>query len=847
MSIKPLSEPGVPFTASITVDHSVTSLFVLPEGSFYTVESLVLDPVTGVPLRPLIDYMYFQQNVDISHVTAKQTASIIQIRNPAITSVVVKGNYSHGVTQAQIDEWKLFTILYKNVPKWMNWISCLDDVLQVHPNVKRTVTSPSMDKRTLGDVEVEVNYIADQFENGDRLYLPHIQYWQNQLLLIPQTKYEQYMSDLNTYVNKMVQDTGAKFGDFKFTDGDGMKWSNGLRNEYFGTTLKDRGTQPLGSYSYLPKGSRIPSRLTRLFNYVNPVQTVQGLITTDKKSYYYTDTMGITVQITQLNNRVLPDAEVQVIDPTTETIVASFPLPNIRVGTFNFSFSLNNVETSLFSKKLIVRVLQYMWLNPAIIDLLPTADPTDGYIDAELLGISNVGSIEAGGFVNKIKVKFKRVGILKNPQTLYVHLSGDYPISFLHPNYRDLQTFHFPIDFNESEEIVAEFMVDEMWMKHYKVIVSVSKSSNPQDNLAIIAQNLWYITAVPMYPYIQWHFAIKNGFMYDRIDSIEEGNTVYAVGKLSVDYDLMYEFPQLSVVSKGVGSAREGIDFIIDRSNHIKIDEETIAWKIDLPFKPEEEIKYKFLNVKTTSSNTAELWITDKTGPTAISGSWHPSEFLASPIIDWTSEKSTFYLHLKVPGLVDGTILNVSLDSPEMYRNHCTLPSTVTVFGGFALVKVILDAPYVVNPTQFLKLLITGPSINYTTLGIMVLDTAKPYYEIRYIVNELVDGLTAYPGDKIRCQMRCIKDPSASSRAAVMVSGSAVTDDFVLPVGTTSILKVTSVDATDWIDVFVDNLTTKEPMRLDHLTLTTNVIWPVNTNSEKNGLDTNATLNLRSS
>ena len=847
MALKPLSEPGVPFTVSVTVDHSVTSLFTLPEGSFYTVESLLLDPVTGIPLRPLVDYMYFQQNVLVSSLTGKQSASIIQLRNTDITAVIVKGRYSHGVTQEEIDNWFLMTTAYKDVPKWMNWIACLDDPLQQHPNVKRVVKTPTLEMRTLNDVEVEMNYIADQFENGDKLYISHIQYWQNELFNIAQATYNQYMADLNAFVAKLEQDVSGKLGDFKFTDGDAMRWSKGLRNEYFGTTLRDRGSQAIGTYTYLPEGSVKPSRLTNLFQIVNRVQVIQGVISTDKDSYYRTDTMGITVAITQLSNRVLPNAEVQVVDPADEKVYATFPINDIRAATFNFSLNLQDLDVGQFGKKLIVRVPQYMWLNPTIVNVQPNLDPSIGYVTAELLGEDNVGNVNKGGYVNKIKVKFKRVGTLRTPQRLYVHLSGDYPDSVMKPGYPKLQTFDFPVDFNESTEVVAEFVVAENDLNHYRCGVAVSTVADPLNTNAVIKQNVWYITSVPINPYIDWHFAVKNGSLYERITSVEEGGDVYAIGKLSVDYDLMGVIPQLQVVSKGIGSAIEGVDFIIDRTTVIKIDDSTVAWKISLPFKPEQETTYKFLNVKTINSNMAEMWIVDKVGPADIVGSWHASELLNAPVIDWTSENSTFYLRLKTPGLADGTKLNLSLASPEIYRPYITIPAEATVFSGIAIAQIRIAAPEFANPVQYLKIHVTGPNINYTTLGLMIVDTVKPYYELRFIVNQLTNALTAYPGDIIRCQARCIKDASANGTAAVMLSGTALSSDFVLPAGVSSPLKRTVVNDSDWVDLLVDNLTTKEPMRLDYLTLVTSIIFPLSPEGDKLGVDGNLTLNLRSS
>lgn len=848
MSLKPLSEPGVPFTLPITINHNVTSLFVLPEGSFYTVETLVLDPVSGIPLKPLIDYMYFQQVVDISLTTAKQTAAIIQIRNPEITSVVVKGFYSHGVTQDQINNWRALCTLYRDVPAWMNWIACLDDVLQVHPNVKRTVTFPPLDKRTLSDVEVELNYVANQFENGDSLYLSHIEYWQEQLFLIAEKQFNQATTDLSNYLNTMQVNLGSKVGDFLFTTGDGVRWGGSNKNEYFGITLKDRGNSAVGTYTYLPVGSAIPATRARLFNRVTAAQSIQGTVSTNKLEYMPFDTMAITVRVTQLTNRVLTNTKVQVVDLDTQQIVQEFPISNFGVGTYNFQLNLSAIDVSLFKKKLIIRLPEYMWLTPSIVTVTPTTETTKGYIQVELLGETNTGVIDGGGFVNKIKVKFKRVGILTTAETLYVHLSGDYPTNTLKPGYLNLQTYNFPINFDESIVTVAEFLPQGETTSYYKAEVKVSKSKDPANIISIVSQNIWYISSVPINPYIAWYFATKEGNQYTRITSVEEGRDIYAVGKLSVDAPLYGAIPQLVVTSNGVGSAVEGVDFVIDRSTLINIDVETVAYKIALPLKPEQETQYKFLNVKTINSNTAEIWIVDKIAPAPIVASWHNSALLNSPVTDWVSETSTFYLHVKVTGIADGTKLNVSLASPEMYRNYLTYPSQITIYAGVAVVEIRLTTPQVANLTQYIKMLIVGPNINYTTLGVMVLDTSKPFYELRYVVNGLVDALTANPGDTVQCQARCIKAPEGNASAVVMLSGNAITGgieaDFNLSVGS-SLLKSSTISSTSWVDLFINNATVKNPMRLDYLTLTTNVIFPTTPDGVKQGMDSNLTLNLR--
>lgn len=848
MSIKPLSEPGVPFTVSVTIDHDVSSLFVLPEGSFYTVESLLLDPTTGVPLKPLIDYMYFQQVDDLSLVTAKQVAAIIQIRNKDITNVIVKGKYTHGVTVEQINNWNNLCLVYKDAPQWLNWIGCLDDILQVHPNVKRTVDEPSLSRRTLSDVEVELNYIANQFDNGDSLYISHIEYWQDQLFGIAQNKYDQAMNDLNFYLNAMKNDIGPKNGDFLFTTGDASKWSPVNKNEYVGVTLKDRGVNTVGTYTYLPEGTFIPATKVRLFNKVTNVQRIQGNITTNKVSYLPNETISLTVQVSQLVSRVSVNTKVQIVDNETQEIIQEFPIDNFAIGEYNFQFNLGLVTVSDNDKQLIIRLPEYMWLNPAIVTIKPNTDLSKGYIKAELIGESNVGVKASGGYVNTIKVKFKRVGILTNPETLYVHLSGDYPNQLLKPGYSNLQTFNFPVDFTDSIVTIAEFIQDGETTKYYKAEVKVSKTQDPFDTLSIVNQNVWYITSFPINPYITWYFAVKEGLQYTRVTSVEEGQTLYAIGKLSIDASLYGAIPQLTVTSNGVGSAIEGVDFLIDRSTLINIDNETVAYKITLPLKPEQEIRYKFLNVKSINSNVADVWIVDKIVPAPIVASWHKSALLNSPIVDWVSETSIFYLHIEVPGTVDGTILNMSLASPEIYRNYLTFPSQVTIFAGIAIVEIKLAGPQIANLSQYLKFLITGPNINYTTLGLMVLDTSKPYYEIRYLVNGLADTVTAYPGDVIQCQARCIKDISASALAAVMLTGSANIGsggDLELPPGTTSPLKSSTISFINWTDLFNDNVSVKAPMRLDYLSLTTNIIFPTSSDGVKQGTDSNLTLNLR--
>lgn len=851
MALKPLNVDGDPFTQAITVDHSVTSLFVLPEGSFYTVETLVLDPVTGVPLRPLVDYMYFQQVPEIGLASAKQTAAIIQIRNKDITSVVVKGYYTHGITNEQLVNWNNIATLYKDVPLWMNWIGCLDDVLQVHPNVKRTVTDPPMDKRTLSDVEVELNYIAQQAMNGDSLYTSHIEFWQKELFDYIQRRYDQANADLKAYLDKMKVDLSSKVGDFLFTDGDGLKWSGGLQNRYYGVLLKDRDTLPVGSYVYLPQGSAIPSTRTKLFNRVANTQQVAGTLTVNKQQYYQTDIMNITLNITQLVNRVYPDAHVQVIDPSSNKLVAEFEIKDVNVGTYNFQVNLQtSLEMEGFNKQLIIRVSEYLWITPTTCAVTPSGDPTKGRIVAEMLGLNNVGNVTGGGYVNQILVKFRRVGQMAGPIRLYIRIEGDYPDGTLAPGYQPLQVIDFQPNFTESNVIVAKFTPKGSELETYRVNVSVSEAEDPLNTTAIISSNVWYIAGVPINPYVNWYYATLNNGVYTRVSSVEEGNDVYAVGNLSVDKDQFTQLPRLTVVSKGAGAAVDGVDFVID-STVIDINKDTIAYKIKLPFKPEQETKYKYLRLKSINSNAAEVWIVDKVAPTDITADWHHSPSLNSPIAEYVGEKSTFYLHIRAPNVVDGTVLTVSLATPELYRPYLTIPGSTTVFGGVCVVKIVLDAPLVPNETQYIKMLIVGPNINYTTVGLTVLDTAIPYYEMRYVVNGLVDALTAYPGEVIQCQVRCIKASTASAVASVMLAGTAITSgpnaDVNLPNGVTDLLAVRVLNNVTWTNLFVPGVTIKEPMRLDHLSITTNVIFPTNTAGLKMGKDTSALLNLRPS
>lgn len=846
--LKPLSEPGVPFTQAMTVDHTVTSLFTLPEGGFYTVESLVLDAVTGIPLRPVVDYMYFQQDVINSRITSKQIATIIQIRNKSIESVVVKGRYSHGVAQEQLDHWLQMCTTYKDVPLWMNWIACLDDPVQVHPSVKRMVTDPAFDKRTLSDTEVLMNYIADQFLNGDKLFTSHIEYWQQQLFKMAEDKFNQSSADLSQFINLMKTDLAAKVGDFKFTDGDGVKWAGALKNQFHGITLKDRGAQAIGLYTFLPEGALIPARRTNLFQRVTSVQSLVATLSTDKNTYFANETMAISLDVASVTNRVSAKATVQILDADTEELIKEFVINDFKTSLYNFNVNLAESTQDVFAKKLVVRIPEYMWITPVIVNVTPTADPGKGYIKAELLGVNNIGVATGNGYVSQIRVKFKRVGTLQTPQTLYVHLSGDYRPEDIKPGYPVLQKFDFPVTFNESEEIVADFVQQGEEATSLKVNVEVSKSQDPNDLLSIIAENTWYLTQVPVNPYINWYFAIKEGTEYVRVGSVPEGSEIYVVGTLSVDAVFYSSIPQLTIVSSGVGSAIEGVDFILDRGTVINIAENKVAYKISLPLKPEQETMYKFLNVKSINSNIAELWIVDVVQPAPIVGSWHNSGVTGSPVTDWVSENSTFYLHIKTPGLADGTVLNLSLAEPEFYRPYLTYPNRVTVFGGEVNVEIRLNAPDVANPTQFIKMLVTGPNINYTTLGIRVLDTNKPYYEIRYIANGVVDALTVYPGDELRAQVRCIKDPLAKGQATVMLSGSAVTFgpdmDFVVPVGSTDILSSRVINSTEWTDILVSPTRVKSPMRLDHLTLTTSVIFPT-TSGVKMGRDTSFTINLR--
>ncbi len=846
--LKPLSEAGVDFTVPVTVNHAVTSLFTLPEGGFYTVESLVLDSVTGVPLRPVIDYMYFQQDVENSRTTGKQIATIIQLRNKDITSVVVKGKYSHGTTQEQQDAWDLICITYKDVPLWMNWLACLDDPLQVHPNIKRMVTDPAFDKRTLSDTEVEMGYIADQFIDGDKLYLSHIEYWQQQLFLIAENKYNQLFTDLSTFLNNMKTDLASQVGDFKFTDGDAVKWAGTNKNQFKGITLQDRGTSAKGSYKYLPEGGAIPARLTNLFQRVSSVQAITGAISTNKTDYFSTDIMTITVRIDSLTNRVEANAKVQVVDSDNEILVKEFDLTNVRTGTFTFQLDLSEANVTLFKKPLVVRIPQYMWLQPVVVNVTPALDPANGYIKAELLGTNYIGTVNNGGYVNKIQVKFKRVGVLKEPKTLYVHLDGNYDDGAIKSGFPALQTFTFPTNFNESTVTVAEFVQTDQQPLDVRWGVKVSKVLDPNDATSVIAQSSWYVTAVPINPYVDWYFATKNGSTYTRTSTVVEGTEVYVVGNMSVINTLYSSLPTLNVTSNGPGSAIEGVDFIIDRANPILINNNTMAYKVTIPYKLEKEIPYKFLDVRSINSNLAELWITDKSEPKPVSAYWSSAAMINAIPTDWTTEESTFFLHIQTPNLVDGTRLTISLVKPELYRPYLTFPTQVIVYGGMAVVEVKLKAPEVANPTQFIKLLVTGPSISYTTLGIQVVDTKKPYYEIRYVVDGLPDALTALPGQTVQCQVRCIKAASGDARATISFSGSAVSMgtnmDFNAPSPNNDIVKSRILNFTTWTDVLLTPVTVKSPIRLDHLTLTADVTFPV-TNGVKMGRDTSYTLNLR--
>lgn len=851
MALQPLSEAGVPFTVPVTVNHANTSLFVLPEGSFYCVETLLLDAVTGVPLRPLVDYMFFQQVPDIAKTTAKEVAAIIQIRNTDITNVVVQGYYTHGVTSEQLNQWNTFTTLYKDVPKWMNWLGCLDDTLQVHPNVKRMVTDPSMEKRTLSDVEIEMGYIADQYMNGDSLYTSHIEYWQQELFNYAKRKYEQSSTDLIAYLKKMQTDVESKVGDFKFTDGDGLMWSGGIQNEYHGVLLMDRGTRPLGSYTYLPQGSAIPSRRTRLFNRVLNEQKITGVLSTNKTSYYQTDILNITLSITELTNRVYPDAHVQVVDPENGKLVAEFLISDIKNGVYNFQVNLQtSAELDGFNKIFVVRATEFLWVEPVLITVIPSGDPTIGRIEAEMLGYNNVGVVTGGGYVNEIRIKFRRRGIIDGAIRLYVRVTGDYPDGTLNPEYQPLQVIDFPADFDERDIVVAKFNPKGSEVETYRTIVTVSTSEDPVNLTAIINSNVWYITGVPINPYINWYFATNASLASTRVSTAEEGNDVYVVGDLSVDRDQFTNIPQLTITSSGLGSAVEGVDFILDNTI-IDLGSDRIAYKIQLPFKPESETKYKHLSVKTINSNAAELWIVDKIADSPVTASWHLSPVLTSPVADWVNEKSTFYLHIYAPDVEDGTVLNVSLATPEYYRPYLTIPGSTTVFRGICVVEIVLDAPLVANPINYIKMLIVGPNINYTTVGLAVADTAIPYYEMRYLVDGLEYALTAYPGQNIQCQVRCIKDASASGLATVMLTGTAFTSgpdsDLIFPNGVTDLLATRIVNSTEWTNLFVNGCSIKTPMRLDHLTILTNIVFPTDASGLKLGKDTAALLNLRPS
>lgn len=855
MPLKPLTIDGDAFSTIIDLDHTVTSLITLPEGCFYSVEALVLDPNTGTPLRPLMDYMFFQPHVDISKQTLKQTAAIIQILNKSYSRVTVMGSYSHGVEQSDLDYWANLCISKKDVPGWMNWIGTLDAPFQQHPNMLRMLNKP-VANYTLSEVQLEFKYIVDQVFNGDSNLIPHIEYWQNYLFSIPSTRLTQAVNDLTLATNNLKTNASLKVGDFKFTDNDGSK-IDGPKNQFFHNLLVDRGDDSVGNYSFLPEGGTIPAVKTNLFQKSNSVSTISGLITLDKTRYKYKDTMVIKVRIGTFTNPPTNNSDkytVQVLDmslPQDSNQVYRSSVRTIVPGTeFTVSVPLKSITNETGGvTRYCVRLPEHMSIDPVFVLCDPDANLVTGYVRADLIGKNNIGQITAGGYVNSITADFTKVGLLDTAQKLYVHILGNFPSEAIDGNYPLLKEYTFNTDFTSNKDVtLIKFKPVTNVNENFYVNVVVSKSSDPTDISAITTQNLWYVSAVPINPYVDWYFAEKVGDRYNRITSKEEGNVIYLVGKTSVGRDIYPFVPNLTVTSSGIGAAIQGVDFVIDNTL-ITIDNTTIAYKITLPLKPEIESKYKNLSIRSQNSNQASVWIVDVSLQTDISGTWRQTSSLNSNVLDYVGEKSEFYLHLESNILSDGTPVTLVVESPTIYGNALTYPSQVTFFGSRAVAKFTLNAPLEANLDQYLKVKVYAPGRTYNVPQLLIVDTEKPYYEIRFVVNGMEGVINAYEGDNIQCQMRAIASSTANVQATVELDGSSdystgPNSDFTFPTGAGAILRSWSINSRDWTNILLSNVAVKTNLNSAYKTLIVGAHWST-VNGVKTGKDTSMTLNIR--
>lgn len=857
MPIKPLNTEGEAFSVVVDVDHAVTSLFTLPQGCFYSVEALVLNPVTGIPLRPVVDYRFYQQEINISKTTGKQVAAIIHLVNKSITKVTVTAKYTHGIEQSQIDNWNRICLDYKNVPGWMNWLGQLDAPFQQHPSMQRRFTKTAHDY-TFVDYQLQFNYLAKQILDGDDNVLSHIGYWQNYLFSLPTSRLNQAVTDMTNFLNKMKSETGLLVGDFKFSDNDGRYIPT--RNQFFNTLLVDRGLDTVGGYTYLPEGSAVPSKKTNLYQKVNAKETVVGTITLNKTEYVYKDTMTAKVKFTSIGvpaTSLSTKFTLQVIDttlPEGSNLVYQSPLTgNIQLNleyTFNINLkSLTNEKGNV--ARYLVRVPEHGALQPVLVNCIPDMKNIPGSIAVEMTALNNVGQVTSGGFVDAISVSFKEIGRLTSNTNLYIHIKGDFPDSAIDTtqgNYPKFQTWPFRPGFDYmKDQTIIRFTKTLDLNKNFYANIIVSKSSDPNNTTDVIAQNIWYITNVPVNPYVNWYFTKKVANVYERITTINEGNDIYLVGKLSVGRTVFPFTPTLSVVSNGISSAVNGIDFNIDNTL-IVIDEFTVAYKINLPLKPELESKYKFLSIKSANSNTALVWIVDVSMQADLTGSWRSGPGSKSSVLDYTTETSDFYLHLESNVLSDGTTVNVVVEAPTLYGSTLTYPASIAMFGGRAVIQFKLDAPLSANVDQYMKVKIYAPGREYNAPPLLIVDSNKPYYEIQFLVNG-TEADTAYEGDKIECRVRCIAGLGAVTRAAVSLSGSADSttgpnSDFTYPAGSGALLRFFNADTRTWINALLDNVGIKNNLNEAYKTLTLNVEWPT-LSGLKMGKDTSKTLNIR--
>lgn len=855
MPIKPLDPNGERLQVTIPVNHSNTNLIALDQGTFYTVETLLLDPITGVPYLPLVDYMFFQFDKETSMASQKETAAIIQIRNPRITSFVFDGLLSHGVEQAQIDYWKTLTTTKKNVPGWMNWVGLIDAELDhtQHQNLFK-YQNKDFSEYTFSEVMMQMDELANQYANGGGGVLDHILNWQVKIFDIVQKRHDAWVSAMNKLIADMKLDTSKKVGDWLFTDN--VKNSIGYyelgTNKHQAIWLKDRANNALITYDRVPHGGAMPTRLTELHMFTNKPMTIVGSITASKTTAKEGETVRVTVNISTHTNP-------EVNRPTLEMIDTEPGTDSELIGTHAFTSWTNSTGTWAFDVKcttansrrlkpgkMIVRMPEFMMIPHVVINVEPDETAIEGYLTYNIYSKSG-GHVAQGGLIgysDAVMLRVDTIGNLKNPKQVYVHLSGDYPEAALDASTPKFQQYTIT-NTNKFDGEVAKFNRIQNDPINFFVQVDVSTSPDPLDRTAITATALYYVKSMPVDPFISW-FYTSDSQGKNRISTIKEGNPAFLIGKLSYSLTELPVNPVLTQPPAEPNSAIEGIDYNITKT-YTKIDEYTIRYDIGIPLNEAMSTPYKSIRYRSSNSNTALMWIEDVSAEGNLVGSWHQSASPSAPIKEYMTETDKAYLHLRSNLYADGTTADIIVESPTIYGTNLVYPKKVTFFGRLATAEFKLDAPQIANPEQLLKVKVMAPGKEYQVQPLRILDTSKPYYEIRFLVDG-IENITAYEGQRIQAQVRAIADPSANVQATLTLGGTAdystgPNSDFKFPSGSGAIIKSWTVNYRQWTDVTIDQLFIRDVLANPHKTFTLGVRF--GTNPFPGGLDTSLTLNIR--